>query len=585
MSAPEEVQPQQTAGQVDQDPHTVPQYQVTHAQLILFIAYLLLLCFWTLHFIASLVGIDFLADWNGRKRLLIEDSKNADATGTANGAKLDDVVLNIHANETTSSGQNAKDGALVNNGRMVTSDGDAGKNLAVSAISQEVPKPQTGSVRHKPGSPPRVTLDRFLTSVVLFGAILFYFYMCDYLKIFPQGERTYSRDMFLFLVFLFFLVACAYTVTQNEDKILNRDQTEEWKGWMQVMFVWYHYFKAKEWYNWIRIYIACYVWMTGFGNFSFFWVRSDFSLWRMLKMLFRLNFLVIFVAIVTNNEYMLYYICAMHTYWFLTVYVFMRVLSSWNRVSHLMAAKFLAYAVFNAIVFDIPGVSQAVFRPLHLILGLHNGKPDIMHEWSFRAGLDHWACFFGMLCAYNYPHFEHLMAYVDSKSSDSHEVLRKLLIRLGLTAACLCAGFVWFFVFMGLEKYPYNSFHPYTSLIPILCFIILRNIHPVLRSYHIGLFAWLGKITLETYLSQLHIYLLANARTLLTLMTGYPMLNFCLVTILYLAISHRLFLITNDCSSFLLPSSKDMRRTLRVVMAALLLLALSLSIPYALRVE
>ena len=46
---------------------------------------------------------------------------------------------------------------------------------------------------------------------------------------------------------------------------VRRDQTEEWKGWMQVMFVWYHYFAAKEWYNWIRIYIACYVWMTGFG--------------------------------------------------------------------------------------------------------------------------------------------------------------------------------------------------------------------------------------------------------------------------------------------------------------------------------
>ena len=48
-----------------------------------------------------------------------------------------------------------------------------------------------------------------------------------------------------------------------------RDQTEEWKGWMQVMFVWYHYFAAKEWYNWIRIYIAAYVWMTGFGTNSF----------------------------------------------------------------------------------------------------------------------------------------------------------------------------------------------------------------------------------------------------------------------------------------------------------------------------
>lgn len=44
-----------------------------------------------------------------------------------------------------------------------------------------------------------------------------------------------------------------------------RDQTEEWKGWMQVMFVWYHYFAAEEWYNYIRVCVACYVWMTGFG--------------------------------------------------------------------------------------------------------------------------------------------------------------------------------------------------------------------------------------------------------------------------------------------------------------------------------
>ena len=50
--------------------------------------------------------------------------------------------------------------------------------------------------------------------------------------------------------------------------IFPRDQTEEWKGWMQVMFVWYHVFAAKEWYNWIRVYIAAYVWMTGFGTLT-----------------------------------------------------------------------------------------------------------------------------------------------------------------------------------------------------------------------------------------------------------------------------------------------------------------------------
>ena len=52
-----------------------------------------------------------------------------------------------------------------------------------------------------------------------------------------------------------------------EDVLLSRDQTEEWKGWMQVMFVWYHYFKVAETYNAVRIYISAYVWMTGFGQF------------------------------------------------------------------------------------------------------------------------------------------------------------------------------------------------------------------------------------------------------------------------------------------------------------------------------
>ena len=60
-------------------------------------------------------------------------------------------------------------------------------------------------------------------------------------------------------------------------KLLNRHQTEEWKGWMQVVFLLYHYFEAKELYNAIRVFIAAYVWMTGFGNFSYYWVRKDFS--------------------------------------------------------------------------------------------------------------------------------------------------------------------------------------------------------------------------------------------------------------------------------------------------------------------
>ena len=112
----------------------------------------------------------------------------------------------------------------------------------------------------------RPPLDHFLQSVAMFGVIMFLYYLCDDNHYFPATERTYSRDLFWFLVLLLMAVAAGLTRKETPDKILNREQTEEWKGWMQVMFVWYHYFKAAETYNAIRVFIAAYVWMTGFGE-------------------------------------------------------------------------------------------------------------------------------------------------------------------------------------------------------------------------------------------------------------------------------------------------------------------------------
>ena len=52
---------------------------------------------------------------------------------------------------------------------------------------------------------------------------------------------------------------------------------------MQFLFVEYHYFHAVQVYNPIRIFVSSYVWMTGFGNFSFFYIKRDFSLVRVLQ--------------------------------------------------------------------------------------------------------------------------------------------------------------------------------------------------------------------------------------------------------------------------------------------------------------
>lgn len=48
----------------------------------------------------------------------------------------------------------------------------------------------------------------------------------------------------------------------------------------QVLFLLYHYFNAREIYNAIRVFIAGYVWMTGYGNFMYYYHYKDFCLGR-----------------------------------------------------------------------------------------------------------------------------------------------------------------------------------------------------------------------------------------------------------------------------------------------------------------
>lgn len=56
-------------------------------------------------------------------------------------------------------------------------------------------------------------------------------------------------------------------------------------------------------------------------------------------MMFRLNFLVVMVMAVTNHEFVRYYVCAMHTYWFITVYAMMAVFKGYNDVSFIISVN------------------------------------------------------------------------------------------------------------------------------------------------------------------------------------------------------------------------------------------------------
>lgn len=283
-----------------------------------------------------------------------------------------------------------------------------------------------------------------------------------------------------------------YDHPKKSDKaqVLSRDQTNEWKGFMQISFILYHYYRATYVYNEIRVFVSCYVWMSGFGNYLYFTRKRDFSMSRIISTLIRINMLTIGLMLVNKTNIMLYYVVPLHTAAFFLVYA-----TCWFPRKELGLA---CSGLLLVIIFEII-------------------KPPWGHEIEFRFGLDKYSAWWGMLCAYGYKKIIH-----NWKSG---------IIGLSM----LFTWVIWQAHYP--DKYAYNRCHPYISFIPIIGYILVRNCHPILRRTHSVAMAWIGQITLETYVLQFHIFMCRNVQHVIILLPGFPVSN-CLITgLLFLTVS------------------------------------------------
>lgn len=281
------------------------------------------------------------------------------------------------------------------------------------------------------------SLKLFLRMSSQFGLILLYSWVCENQPFYDHGSKVSNADHFWFLALIFAAFAFSRIEKTESTDILNRDQTEEWKGWMQYIFLAYHYFHFSSVYNAVRVFISCYVWMTGFGNFSFFYIKNDFTWLRWWNMMWRLNFLVFFLCLVHNNTYILYYICPLHTFYFCMVYVAMRVGKQYNYTKWGIRVKMAILAVIIYAIWEIPGAFMSSFfmLPQSPTVGAGNGT---RYEFHFRTSLDHWSTWFGMIFALNFPFYTAWLKRVESNLSPSQQFFAK-----GSVAAVLLAGFAY----------------------------------------------------------------------------------------------------------------------------------------------
>lgn len=209
--------------------------------------------------------------------------------------------------------------------------------------------------------------------------------------------------------------------------------------------------QLQEVYNLVRLLIASYVFLTGYGNTVYCLKCTKYSVLRCAQMLFRINAFTVVLLIFTRNEYMLYYIAPMHTFWFICVYCTFWFRHHENKNLKFLLTKCAVFLGSVVLVYELLPC-EYIFFPLRPIL-VFKGS---MYEWCFRSGLDRYATPTGMALALFLYHPE-LKRYRDT-------VLNSMVLTGLASVVSVTAMLLYGFKLFPVDKYSYNNIHPYLSV-------------------------------------------------------------------------------------------------------------------------
>ncbi len=378
--------------------------------------------------------------------------------------------------------------------------------------------------------------NKTIRAMLVLALALCYSFYADRTHIFTKSQKQYSpiefRALCLIALTLGILtIRRSATIPQNslysasnktlDQSYLSRGQTDEWKGWMQFGILIYHYTGASkkiEIYKAIRILVASYLFMTGFGHTVFFYRKEDFSLRRSASVLIRLNMLSCLLPFTMQTDYLFYYFAPLITFWYAVIYFTMRAGNSRNSSVCFLTGKILISAMLTTAFIRTPGVFEQIFFILERMCRVHWD----VKEWRFRLQLDSYIVYVGMACGIIFVRVSSILhgERSENNSLPFHHFIRHYWsqIRLSAIAASLIIlPIFWHLSRRSQSKFVYNSWVPYISWFPILSYITIRNCNRHTRNFHSSIFSWLGRHSLETFTLQFHIWLAADTKGLLAL--------------------------------------------------------------------
>ncbi|KAF4965650.1 hypothetical protein FSARC_6587 [Fusarium sarcochroum] len=340
-------------------------------------------------------------------------------------------------------------------------------------------------------------------------------YYSDRTQMMAKGMKLWRYEDFFALLIPCIVIALAtirrsrsppskdlsLTEKKKDQPFLSRDQTQEWKGWMQFTILIYHWIDAepKSIYILIRLCVAAYLFQTGYGHTLFFLNKKDFSFNRAASVLLRLNLLPCALAYIMDTDYMFYYFSPLVSFWFLVVYVTMALGGKrYNSDPQFVVAKIWLSCVFISGLFLKTHFTREVFSILRSVFNIQWSH----EEWQNRVTLDMFIVYVGMLVA---------VARNEMGKRPVHLGLRIILVLAALYAISN------YFDATGLfgSKKRYRAWHPYLSFVPVLAFIAIRNVSAPVRNFYSKAMAWLGRCSLETYILQFHLLLAADTNGIL----------------------------------------------------------------------